>query len=265
MREARMRAWFDATTVRRSRRAFDSTPVDAERLDALAAACGGFHPHPDARVALVAEPTVDVFSGIVGSYGKVTGAPHVLFMIADSRSPHSQQHAGYVGEAAILEATSMGLGTCWIGGFFDSAKAERLIRLDPNERVVAVSPVGTPVEKPSSAERAMSRMARSRRRKPLDRITSESTENWPAWALAALECARIAPSAVNRQPWRFNYEEPCLIVSRDSLVETPKVTKALDCGIAMLHAELGALSVGIAGAWEDLDSGRALARFRPIG
>jgi nitroreductase len=265
MREESMLAWYEASAVRRSRRAFDPTPLGHDLLERLREMCDGFHPFPDARVALVAEPTVDVFSGVIGSYGKITGAPHLLCVIATVKSPHAQQHAGYVGEAAILEATTLGLGTCWVGGFFDAAKASTLVNLESDERILAVSPVGMPTQNLSGAERTMRTMAGSHNRKPIEKLVPEGTDGWPSWALAGLECARIAPSAINRQPWRFAYREPDMVISRDSIVETPKVTKALDCGIAMLHMELGALSQGVTGTWKDMEGGRSIARFTPAG
>lgn len=261
MPNERMRAWFEATATRRSRRRYLSQPVEDDTLDALAATCEGFHPHADARVALVEQPTSDVFTGVLGSYGKVTGSPHVLCVIADETSPTAQHHAGYVGEAAVLEATALGLNTCWIGGFFDQDKAARMVRLSANEDVVAVSPVGVASENLSGAERAMRKLSSAHKRKSLTSLASDDITQWPAWALAALECARIAPSAVNRQPWCFHMEDGALVISRDSPVELPRVTKALDCGIAMLHAELGAFSAGVLGGWEDLESKSILARF----
>ena len=79
--------------------------------------------------------------------------------------------------------------------------------------------------------------------------------------MAAVETARLAPSAVNRQPWRFRFDAGALVIARDNAVEFPRVSKRLDCGIAMLHAELGARATGVHGAWRDLSIGLDVARF----
>ncbi len=257
-----MAEWFAAVSKRRSRRTYDGHHVDARLLDTLAEACEGFRPYPDARVELIPDPGADVFTGIMGSYGKVSGAPHVLVVIADTASRESQQHAGYAGEAAILEATVLGLDTCWVGGFFDQRKATALVELTPTERIVAVSPVGHATAAMSGTDKTMRGMAGSHRRKPLEQI-AEGVAAWPAWAQAAAECARLAPSAVNRQPWRLRLDDTALVVARDNALETPKVTKSLDCGIAMLHAELGARSVGTHGRWTPGHGGLEVARFIP--
>ena len=74
------------------------------------------------------------------------------------------------------------------------------------------------------------------------------------------EAARLAPSAVNRQPWRFNVETNSITVS----VNTPRreygLSKRLCCGIAMLHIEVAALSCGASGSWTFLEP-PLVARF----
>jgi len=68
---------------------------------------------------------------------------------------------------------------------------------------------------------------------------------WPDWIISALEAARMAPSAVNRQPWRFSVEEDDSIkISVDSFRDPYRISKRLDCGIAMVHIEVGAGHIG---------------------
>ena len=252
--------WLAAVARRLSRRAFDGTPVDAGMLDAIDECCRIFRPYPDARAVLVRTPAVDVFTGIVGSYGKVTGSPHLLVFIADERGSFPDQHIGFTGEGAILEATRLGLDTCWIGGFFSADKVRRVVDLADGERIYSVSPLGHARDSISGTEKAMRRMAGSKKRKCIEELAPGIGDTWPQWAIAAVETARLAPSAVNRQPWRFRFEDGGLVIAKDSAMETPKVTKRLDCGIAMLHAELGAVASGAPGAWTDL-AGADVARY----
>lgn len=258
----RGRGWFEATRFRRSRRSFEARTTDAALLDALEATCVGFRPFADCRVELVRAPGVDVFRGIVGSYGKVTGAQDLLMMIVHSEASSAQQHIGYTGEACVLEATALGLDTCWVGGFFSHRKARRLAHLADTESAVAVSPVGYALGELSRNERVMRRMAHSHGRKPMIEIAEGLDDSWPSWALSAVECARIAPSAVNRQPWRFRMQDGRLVVGKTH-GELPSVTKAMDCGIAMLHAELGAMAQGVTGKWTDCTEGHDVAMFEP--
>jgi hypothetical protein len=199
-----------------------------------------------------------MFTGwLLRSYGRVS-SPAALAFIAD-RGTRTTAASGYMGEGAVLEATSLGLGTCWIGGGVRRDKVARLVGLGPDERVVAISALGY-VAEPSASERAARTVARAKQRRPLDEI-AQGHGAWPEWARAGLELVRIAPSATNRQPWCFRMEDGAVVLSYGG-VDTPYLSKRLDCGIAMLHLELGARSAGAIGTWEWRD-GRDVALWRP--
>ena len=91
----------------------------------------------------------------------------------------------------------------------------------------------------------------------------EGWQGWEGddWIPLALEAARLAPSAVNRQPWRFHPEPGSITVSVDTLKDSFHIAKRLDCGIAMLHLEVAVRHRGKDGRWEFLDAPR-VARFR---
>jgi nitroreductase len=52
----------------------------------------------------------------------------------------------------ILEAQELGLGTCWLGGFFEDQLKE-ILEIPENVRVVAMTPLGYPGEKPFARPR----------------------------------------------------------------------------------------------------------------
>lgn len=256
--------WLDAVSSRRSRRAYDETPIESGLRADVRRVCQDFRPWPDARAEVVAEPSVDVFRGLLGSYGKIYGEPSVLVFIASDHDGPALRHLGYVGEAVILEATALGLGTCWVSGFFDPMKAKRLVDLAPGERIVAVSPLGNPQGRETGTERVMQGIASSHNRKPLDEI-APGHRAWPSWAQRAATAARLAPSATNRQPWRFSLEGEDLLLCRNSRRDLPRTSKWLDLGIASLHVELGARAEGATGQWVDAPAdthGLELCRYR---
>ncbi|MDI3546615.1 MAG: hypothetical protein PWR10_267 [Halanaerobiales bacterium] len=51
--------------------------------------------------------------------------------------------------------------------------------------------------------------------------------------------------SVNRQPWRFRFSDGGVTISVDN-PDKDLYSKRLDCGIAMLHFELGARKKGVA-------------------
>jgi len=126
-----------------------------------------------------------------------------------------------------------------------------------------VSPVGYPSSGLTFGEKLLKSMAGSHKRRDLTELAPGYGEQaWPEWAREAVKLARISPSAVNRQPWRFRLEEGGLVLSVDDLKDTYHIPKRLDCGIAMMHVEVGARAQGTRGSWELLD-GRDVARYTP--
>jgi nitroreductase len=267
-------AWYDAIASRRSRRRYSDRKVAPAALEALRAFCDGFRLAPGARVELV-EGDGGVFTGLLdrfgGAYGRVEGAPWTAAFIGPKGC---ETEVGYVGEAFILEATRLGLGTCWVAGMFDRKTAAGLLKLKRGEHLVAVSPVGHPLERKQIVERMMSKAVRSAARRQVEEIAPGLTRGlgqaggygpasaaWPDWAVSAVEAARAAPSGANRQPWRFRLQDRALVMGR---AEKTYWTAPIDFGIAMLHVELGAAHEGVRGAWEHLPD-PDVARFVPNG
>src|SRR4030042_4314237 len=162
--------WHPAIRKRRSRRRFDpDLPIAPEALAALDKVCRQFAPFPHARSRLVTESADSVFKGIVGSYGKVKDAPAFIAFIGDMDDPFVQEEVGYTGEGIILEATALGLNTCWVAGFFRRETVASLIDVSDKEQVLAVTPVGYAQQSESWEEKLMSRFGRSHNRLPLSR------------------------------------------------------------------------------------------------
>lgn len=254
--------WYESIIVRRSRRRYDKRGLEPEMVSHLREFTSDLNNYTGgARVVLVTESPEKVFKGIIGSYGQIKGAPAYAAFIGDAHNQYIQEIVGYMGECFILEATSMGLGTCWVGGFFDSEVVKSQVTVADHEKVFAVTPVGFAVMEHDTEEKMVSGLVSSHKRKDLKGLTRGiPREQWPDWVKTALEAARLAPSAINRQPWRFLVEKDAITISVDSAFLQLGVSKRLDCGIAMLHLELGARIQGVRGDWESLNS-PDVARF----
>jgi len=111
-------AWFDAMQSRISSRRYNGEAIDDTLLDRLDQTCQRLsHAEAPARAVLVRQAPPEVFTGIVGSYGRVEGAPSLVAFVGTDDAAHD---VGYVGEAVILEATALALDTCWIAASFRS-------------------------------------------------------------------------------------------------------------------------------------------------
>ncbi len=207
------------------------------------------------------ESVQDVFRGIIGSYGKIKDAPAFIAFIGDMDSVSVQEEIGYTGEGVILEATSLGLNTCWNGGFFKRDTVASLVGIKGNERLLAVTPVGYARSLEPLDEKLMTGFGRTHHRLPLSRLMSGRNHGeLPEWIRVSLQSVRLAPSAVNRQPWGFDIANNSITVYIRTGGPQLTVSKRLDCGIAMLHIEVAALTCGVNGKWQFLKSPQ-VARF----
>jgi len=257
--------WYPAIEKRRSRRHFDASRlIEPDKLSALDTVCKEFMPFPNARSYLVTESVKDVFRGIVGSYGKVKGAHAFIAFIGNMNSASVQEEVGYTGEGVILEASALGLNTCWVAGFFKPDSVASLVEIKSNEQVLAVTPVRYARRFESLEEKLMTGFGRTHRRVPISRLISSLTQDsLTEWIRASIQAARLAPSAVNRQPWGFDVQDGGITVYVRTGGPEFSVSKRLDCGIAMLHIEVTALNRGVRGDWQFLKAPQ-VARFRAL-
>lgn len=252
------RRWESAIMLRRSVRTYDGTPLTPQQ----AAALHGLQPEPlgPARVRHVlvegAEATGRIMKGLVGSYGRIIGVPALLVFLAQTDDPAWPACLGYMGHQAVLEATALGLNTCWVKGAFRREAVAEFVPLAGGERPICVSPVGTAaatagLRKLHDASLKWLTPGRGKRKELAEIVHGEVTANW---LRAALEAARWAPSAVNMQPWRFD-----LAGGQVSLYTPAKLDREgaeLDCGIAMANFAVAARAHGSAGRWDLLQGGK---------
>ncbi|MBR3298210.1 MAG: nitroreductase family protein [Clostridia bacterium] len=159
---------------------------------------------------------------------------------------------GYIGEAFVLECVSMGLGTCWLGGTYKKGALKNYFDLDEDEKLLCVISVGRAADKPQPAEK-----------KTIEKLTGLSEVDFnelPKWQQSAIEIARLAPSALNKQPWELEIERDYI-----RIINTKRNFGFgdVDCGIAMLHIEIGAAACGVHGDWF-FDGEDGEARFVPF-
>lgn len=246
--------WYDVIWVRRSRRQFVPIPLDSDALEGINKVCTLFRPFTGARAVLIPNSADKVFKGIVANYGKIKGAPAFVAFIGDMEDNNIHEKVGYTGEGIVLEAAALNIGTCWVGVSFKPKHVSSLINIKKNEKILAITPIGYTRERWSLEEKIMTGFGKTHKRKSMAKlIIGEKDTPLPLWIKIALESARAAPSAANRQPWRFSIKQDSITISVDNLKDTLNISKRLDCGIAMLHIEVALLQCGLRGKWEFLD------------
>ena len=171
-----------AALVRTSCRSFAGAP-DTAAFAALSYVVGRCA-LPGARLVLT---PVDesLFTGTILGMGRITGCKMAAVVIACGTEALCRVNAGILGEAFVLEATALGLGTCWVSGTY--RRKQIRLPMQENETVLAVIAVGVPERSLQAPE--------NRRRKPLDKLMNAVPAD--GMMLDAAKLVQIAPSAMN--------------------------------------------------------------------
>lgn len=171
------------------------------------------------------------------------------------RVPYAEEAVGYSLEMLVLYAQSIGIGTVWIGGTMDRSSFERAISLDKDEMMPCVSPLGYTAKKMSLRESMMRKGVKADSRLPFETLFFDGTFDRPltkekALTLAEpLETVRLAPSAVNKQPWRVvvadNAAHFYLKRNKGFISDAVGDMQKIDMGIALCHFALSAKESGL--------------------
>ncbi|MBF1276212.1 MAG: nitroreductase, partial [Parvimonas micra] len=179
-----------------------------------------------------------LFDGFRKSYGLFVGVQNYIAMIGSKTLLNRMEKVGRFGEKLILEATAMGLSTCWVGTSYDKNAAKELC--EGNEVLDCVIAIGYSDEKHSLKERMMEYgMHRQNKSK---KALIEAEEPVPEWFKQGMDSVYLAPTARNLRPFVFKYKDGQVTAS----ITIPTETAIIDLGIAKLHFELGAR----VGSWD---------------
>ena len=180
---------------------------------------------------------------------------HQLFCRFTERTEPGEEEAfGYAFEKIVLFAETIGVGTTWIAGTMDRSGFERAMKLNEDEVMPCVSPLGYEAKKMSLRETMMRKGVKADTRLPFASLFFEGSFEKPLSEAKAdtlkdaLEAVRLAPSADNKQPWRIVlcdnkvhfYEKHNRSNASDGRWDVQKI----DMGIALCHFELAAKESG---------------------
>jgi nitroreductase len=208
----------------------------------------------------------------LGTYGTIRN-PRAFIVGITGPGPKNLEDLGYVMEMAVLEATDLGLGTCWLGGFFRKSRFAEKAGVAAEETVPAVISLGYGADEGRSGG-LFGRIAQRTSRLPAERLFFSGTFDRPLTVpeagrlAAALEAVRWAPSASNKQPWRlvrangrwhfYLQRTPGYGHGLGRFIFPVADLQRIDLGIAMAHFEAAAREAGVSGAWALADPGLAL-------
>ena len=251
---------IDAVNNRYSMRTFKSDTVNAEtRQKILNYAEKIINPFgPKIRIKFI-EKRTSANGEKLGTYGIIKNA-NLFLGVAIKKVEGAQEALGYEFEQLVLYMTSLGLGTCWIGGTFDKGAFAEAMKPEADEIFTIICPVGYGTGRKRFFEKIMRANLKADSRLSWDKLffkndfaTSLQASDCPDYE-EALELVRQAPSAVNKQPWRVVFDGKAFhFYEKHSMPAAEKFDiQRVDMGIAFNHFELAAQEKGLAGHFEKL-------------
>lgn len=176
---------------------------------------------------------VDIFENL-GKKNQAKGflkveAPYYLLLYCED-TPNAYRNAGYVAEQLVLYMTTKEIGTCYLGS----------TKIGPKEKnglkQILVIAFGR-------ADGPLLRDMEEAHRLPLASLCTYKDEPGE-YLKKILKAARIAPSSMNSQPWRFIvYADRIYVFMRKDAFPQPKSMKRIhhfDMGIMLCHIMLAA-------------------------
>ena len=228
---------FETIKARRSVRTYDGRPLsDGDREKILACAASVENPYGipiDFRL---------LDAGKDGTTSAVISGESVYIGGKVKPVPHAEEAFGYSLEKILLFALSIGVSSVWLAGTFSKSAAAAAMDVAQDEVLPAVSPLGYAAKKMSLRETVMRKGTGANNRLPFEELFFDSSlsplKREEAGDLAdALEAVRLAPSAVNRQPWRAVYDGDAVHFYKTRSAGAFDLHK-IDLGIALCHFDL---------------------------
>lgn len=208
-------------------------------------------------------------NGHAGYNGVMIKAPHYVIVTA-TKGDHALKIGGYIGEWFVLQLTRENIATCWISANHAEDKIAKEMEISDDEEVVGIIAYGY-AENEAHVANVYGQTAGGYKhvdsdynenkissRKSVEDIVFLSKFGRTATIEKLEELGygdifyymRLAPSSVNRQPWRFIISRGkfILTISKDDGYEDDRLGR-LEAGIAMLYFEVAMHDSGYPGKW----------------
>ena len=227
--------YIKAIEMRHSRRAYKNKHLDEGIKSVIKEMVDAVNETSDLDLIFIddATPAFRIFQGKFS-----------MIAVCGPDSQKAMENAGYYGESIVLQCVYHGLGTCWVSGTFNENKAYEMTKLPRNKRLYCVIVIGYPRERENTVEKTMYKATHKKSKSYQDMFEACDKKICDEYAYA-MKLVEMAPSAVNRRPVKFRYENGVL----SAHVEEPYSDQSIDFGIAKLHFVLGCRAKGINGHW----------------
>lgn len=245
---------------RKSTRAYKDDKVNKEDIKTL---LHYFHNckrlTPDIELeSILFEEGEDVFKkldGIAGYNGRMIQAPSYLVIVSEVDGGYIE-NTGFVVENMMLKAEELGIDTCWVS-FPDSDTIKKKLAVTNENEITAVVALGYGLEQKkvlhvldtgdnySKADMSVVEDNTSFRYAVEDFVYDKewgNEINYQALEMRGLgdtfTYARLAPSTLNSQPWKFILDDSTLVLAIKDGEHICERDEQTDAGIVMLYVYL---------------------------
>lgn len=233
---------YEAISVRKSIRKFDKREIEESLIEKLKRFAKELQPIfsdiPNRVIFHNAKEKTPVKKGKF-----CVDAPYYISVLSKD-SKEGLINAGFLMEQMVLFLTCLGIATCYQGSirFLDDTEEEELKEL-------LVIAYGYPVHYLYRDENHVKRIPLARQCHFKEEVGQQ--------ILTILKAANLAPSAWNRQPWRFVvYGNRIHVMTQKEtfLLKRVKGNHFIDTGIALAHMEIAADELWLEMEWKVLEN-----------
>ena len=211
---------LEAVARRHSVRSYTDKKIEGEVLEALQNEIALCNKESGLNIKLITNDK-EVFTGKLAQKGGFNGVENYI-ILAGEKSDDLQEKCGYYGEKIVLKAQMLGLNTCWVAGTYNRRKAKN--NVDKGEKLVCVIAIGYGETQGKPHKNTLIDF--------LFRLHGDM----PSWFMEGMQCAMLAPTAMNKQKFRFTM----LDGNKVKAEATGRFCSGIDLGIVKLHFEIGA-------------------------
>ncbi len=222
---------FEAIEKRSSRRSYLNTAIESGKMVKMKEAIQKYNTVSGMSIQLI-ENGSKAFRNFGKSYGMFSGVRSIIALVGKTSDQNLQEKAGYYGELLVLEASIIGLGTCFVGATYDKKNCPCIVEDD--ETLVCVITIGNVDDSPGWKERMIHKM-NHKGQIQLEGLF-DSDQELPSWFIKGMRAVKAAPSAMNRHVPKFSYKSGTVC----AYVDKTDGFNLVDLGIAKANFEIAA-------------------------
>lgn len=196
---------LDVLQSRHSIRSFTTDPLSSEIIKKLKAEITMINTHQHGIKFQLITNDPDPLKGFSKIYGIFENPRNYMAAVVDTAAPNIMERAGYFAEQFVIKAVELGIGTCFVGGTYNSALVRAQLRA--GEKILFLVLLGYPKEKSRMMAKLMVNFVHRKKMKVNQFFVPESgyesvIKTYPILK-AGLKAVACAPSALNKRPTRI--------------------------------------------------------------